>query len=200
MRPVSRILAATAFVAALFATQARAADWTLDALSFFHFPGSQATRSLPPGIVIPLELSPRRAGVWALRVHAAQFPAKAVSAPNGLLIGVKLKGDAGGECLLDHGTFRCRLAAVFVAVDPAEGKPVYIPLEFTSDSAGRAAAGVEAARAGAPFDPSTGYLQLAAVAERPAGSPLGVGDPFYVVLSGVVAPVPAEMVLESVAQ
>lgn len=184
----------SAFVAALLlVVPASAGELALDSLSFIHFPGSQFTAQLPAGFSLPIAITEKREGVWNLRVDASAIPGYATTAPDGSTVGIALNPDSGGECVETGGALSCRLLMVVVVVGRKSPKPMYVPVSLTTEMAGKSSAVTTAAREGARLDAASGFLQLAGVGEAPAEwGPLS-GEPFYVVLSGVLSGLPAAM-------
>jgi hypothetical protein len=124
-------------------------------------------------------------------------PARGTIAPDGRAIGVALADDGGGECVEAEGGLQCRLLLVLVVVEKTSGKPMYVPVSFTTELASKSSALTEASRDGARLDPNSRFVQLAGVGEVPPEFGRMGGEPFYVVLSGTLDALPAAMSVAS---
>ncbi len=177
------------FVAALFApiSPAAGATFETDIFSFFHVPGANLTRQLDTS-AIPVQVTSIAENRWSLRIQASRVELAPFVASSEEILLMDLASDAVGELALANDIVTAQLnLTVRIRKRGVEGA-AFLPLSFTSEQA--ATSNPELQREGVPYDPSSGYFQLVAVAVSPtlAGHP-----PFYVVLSGRLLQVPAAL-------
>lgn len=168
-------------------------NWKLDSFSFFEVPSAGITYQMRQG-EIPLQISPSGAGRWTVRLP------KSAMGPRGLRsssvqASVELVDDGVGELVLEGSVVRGSLTLKLQVTGSIDGRAVNLPvvISLTTGHAEKLAGTELAAIDGVPLDPSSGQIQLVAVGINPAGLGPISGRPYYVVLSGRVENLPADM-------
>ena len=180
-----------AFVAAAPAYAfAATATLELDGLSGFSFAGSRSGAVFPRGTVIPLELTRASDTSWSVSIPVDQFVLPALEYANGAKVTWKLMTAATGRLVVVDGGISLNIVVLAVPhSDDQRGRGAF-RLNFTTGHSERSAGGHTSRSDGALLDEATGYVRLVATGVNPKGSENSPGEPFTVVLSGIVSGLP----------